>query len=201
MARRQADAKRMREEARARILRGAVDAFKEKGIHGASMELIARRAGVSKGLAYHYFASKNDLIAWAIDDWMRRLLEMWEGTALIADPLSALEHVLDRFCDSLASDPALYRLYLTIFMQLDYLRAVRAQASRSPELRDKVERIARLGRATFRQLGAADPNAEVRFFRLLTSGVAAEFIMDAGDFPLHPFKQRIIRYYRDLQRG
>ena len=57
------------------ILRAAGDLFYEDGIRSASMDSIARRAGVTKRTVYHHFRSKDDLIAaWlaALDVEVRR---------------------------------------------------------------------------------------------------------------------------------
>lgn len=49
-------------EARARILRAAVEAFHEHGYRGATMELIASKMGISKGSIFTYYASKSELL-------------------------------------------------------------------------------------------------------------------------------------------
>src|SRR5690606_21791567 len=47
---------------RDRILQAAQRCFVEHGFHAASMASIAGTAGVSAGLIYRYFASKNEII-------------------------------------------------------------------------------------------------------------------------------------------
>ena len=47
---------------RAIILQAALELIAERGFHGAPMSLVAQRAGVSAGIIYHYFASKEELI-------------------------------------------------------------------------------------------------------------------------------------------
>src|SRR5262245_64943612 len=44
------------------ILQAALELIAERGFHGAPMALVAQRAGVSAGIIYHYFASKDELI-------------------------------------------------------------------------------------------------------------------------------------------
>ncbi len=44
-----------------RIINAAVKLISEKGYHGASTDLIAKEAGVSQGLIFHYFKSKEGL--------------------------------------------------------------------------------------------------------------------------------------------
>src|SRR5215213_4392263 len=47
---------------RATIFQAALELIAERGFHGAPMSLVAKRAGVSAGIIYHYFASKEELI-------------------------------------------------------------------------------------------------------------------------------------------
>lgn len=187
---------RMRAAARAKILASALAVFKQRGFHAASMEQIARRAKVSKGLAYNYFASKEALLAAVIEHWFAELEGLWNAVAALPRPLEKLQRFLDLFCDSVRRDRDLYRLYLTVFLELDYLAAVQQAAERSPRLTRQVAMIRAASRALFRELGAADPEAEVAFFRLLTSGLVAEYIMAPRDFPLEAIKSRILSYYR-----
>ncbi len=44
------------------IIQAAVDEFLERGYDEASMEAIARRAGLSKGGLYHHFSSKDEIL-------------------------------------------------------------------------------------------------------------------------------------------
>ncbi len=50
-------------ERRAAILAAALEVFGERGYHGASIDEIAKRAGISKALIYEHFASKRELHA------------------------------------------------------------------------------------------------------------------------------------------
>ncbi len=47
---------------RSAILKTALDLLVENGFHNTPMSLIAREAGVSAGIIYHYFESKEELI-------------------------------------------------------------------------------------------------------------------------------------------
>lgn len=52
---------RLGADKRARILHAALDEFAEKGYRAASTNSIATRAGVAKGLIFHYYGSKKEL--------------------------------------------------------------------------------------------------------------------------------------------
>lgn len=50
------------EQTRARIVDAALSLFEERGYAGTTMRAVAQEAGVSVGNAYHYFASKDQLV-------------------------------------------------------------------------------------------------------------------------------------------
>ncbi len=52
----------MQEESRAAILQAASELFAEQGFAHTSVSAIAKRAGISQGLMYNYFASKDELL-------------------------------------------------------------------------------------------------------------------------------------------
>lgn len=188
----------MRVRARAALLDGALEVFKRKGFHSASMEAIASRAGVSKGLAYHYFAGKEELRAAAVELWIEELAALWDGVDAEPDPLRGLKRVLDRFCDLVERDPERYRFYLTVFFEQDYVGAIRAAGRRSGAHARHINRVHRASRSLFARLGAQDPAAEVVFFRVLTSGLAAEYVMSPRGVPMTAVKKRVMAYYRSL---
>lgn len=53
----------IREKSRAKITAAALELFAENGYHATSIAKIASKAGVSKGLIYNYFESKEDLLS------------------------------------------------------------------------------------------------------------------------------------------
>jgi AcrR family transcriptional regulator len=63
----QADAKRDPARTRGRILAAAIAEFSAKGLSGARIDQIARRAGANKRMIYHYFGSKEELYLAALE--------------------------------------------------------------------------------------------------------------------------------------
>src|SRR5574342_1330280 len=55
--------KEQAEETRSRIYASAIELMEEKGFGNFTIEDISKKAGVSVGAFYHYFDSKNDILA------------------------------------------------------------------------------------------------------------------------------------------
>lgn len=66
-ARRGGSGRRNASDTRERILAAAFREFADKGLDGARVDEIARRAGVNKGMLYHYFGNKERLFQAALE--------------------------------------------------------------------------------------------------------------------------------------
>ena len=100
-------------ERRARILEAARACFGEAGFAGATIEMIALRAGVSNGLLYQFFRGKEHLfqvvLQEIVSDWVRAMVP---APGVEEPAAAALEGMLRRsvaFCRSHPLLPALIR--------------------------------------------------------------------------------------------
>lgn len=96
---RNAVADRARREARTgEIIQCARELFAERG-YGVSLEVVARRLGLSKAALYGYFRSKEDLYAAALADGMERLQRAVESERESRQPAAVrLGSVVERIC-------------------------------------------------------------------------------------------------------
>ena len=69
------------ESSRRRILESALRAFAEQGYHAAALNEIGARAGVSKGLIYHYFKDKDELYLSCVAECFDALTVYLSGVA------------------------------------------------------------------------------------------------------------------------
>lgn len=81
----------IRRENMAKILAAAETVFAEKGFKGASVGLIAERAGVPKPNVYYYFGTKEDLYRKVIEDICSMWLHAADSFDETDDPIQAIE--------------------------------------------------------------------------------------------------------------
>ena len=73
----------------------ALEEIEVAGVHGLSVESVARRAGVSKGGLYHHYADRRALLRAALALWeTRQVAELGEHFEAIADPRRRLHELL-----------------------------------------------------------------------------------------------------------
>jgi AcrR family transcriptional regulator len=92
---------------RDQLLRTGVELFDQRGPDEVSIEEIARAAGVSNGLLYHYFPTKKDFVLAALSLGREQL-----GERLAVDPSTAppeqFERSLDAFLDNVEEHASAY---------------------------------------------------------------------------------------------
>lgn len=162
-------------ERRAQILRSARSVFIEKGYLASRVEDVAKRAGLSKGAVYFYFASKRDLFMALAQEEHENTYSFLDHAEL--DTRTAAVKLLD-----------LGRTYLQYFAGLKspprFFMMMCEQAIRDDELREELHavhtrfvdaaaRILAQGMAegTFRQL---DPQAVAQMLKAIIDGLAGE---------------------------
>ena len=160
------------EEQRAKARQALVDAamrlFAEHGVEQVPIARVAAAAGLSKGLVYHYFASKAELVEAVL---AKRLADVAAVMGEVPADLPAaarLRAFADAMVEQVRADPAGYRLLLRALTHPEGGEAIRAAVHAR---RDAYEERAAAFAATFAGLGAADPALEARFFQAALVGI------------------------------
>lgn len=155
-----------------RLLKEARQAFSEKGLAGARVDEIARAAGVTKQLVYHYFSSKEELFASVLDESAQDVLA--DLLALELDhlpPTVALRVLLEHAFDRYQIDPTLGSLAQEglRFHELNSAHRIRFTEI-APALVTQMDRILRRGVAS----GEFQQGVDARLFcavsALVTTG-------------------------------
>ncbi len=177
------------------ILNAALEEFAERGYAGASMAATAARAGVTKGLIYHYFPGKEALFRAVVRGCLQSrfaaaeaLVERFQG------PRAALlQALIERAYDRIAGEKReriLFKLLLT-------------EAERFPELADLYRtevlgrtlaiagRILRAGieAGEFRPDAAAEGLAEVLLAPVAMAGIWQIMLGEAAAPPLEAMRR------------
>ena len=145
---------RDREATRAAILAAAEEEFAWHGLEGARTEEIALRSGVTKGMIYHYFESKEKLYEAALEQVLAPLLiSLQQFAAPDADPMEALEGLLRRILELAGQKPGVPAM---LFLEVIQNRGAYYQKIGFPSLYHVLATILENGRkkGIFRSLDA-----------------------------------------------
>jgi AcrR family transcriptional regulator len=123
--------KEMRDEARARIIEAARKVFARKGT-AATMSEVAKEAGVSQGLAYRYFPSKEAILT----ELVRQMAESGGGAServkrIPGSPAERLGLLVSYILDSRRDQPEFYQLLFRVIYDDKLESGVREVVNRS----------------------------------------------------------------------
>ena len=117
------------EDRRRAILAAAVRVFARSGYHGARVGDIAEEAGVAHGLLYHYFSSKEEVLATVFrENWRELLVALHRVEASDEAPDEQLRGVVKILLRSWRNDP-------------DLVRVMVREVARSPHLQAQVDEV------------------------------------------------------------
>jgi AcrR family transcriptional regulator len=110
------------------IERAATEVFAERGYHGAGMDEIARRSGVTPPVVYDHFASKLDLHRRLLERTRDELLAMWRDELAGDEPAEQrIPRALDAWARYVESHPFAARMYFQEPTGDPELRAIHAE--------------------------------------------------------------------------
>lgn len=171
---------------RDRLLDAALELFSRHGYGDTNVADVARRAGVSKGLVYHYFDTKQQLLA-AV---MSRGAERVEAALARHDPAAgaaALPALVMEVLGLVAEDLPYWRLRFALRMRPD-LREELALDRWSRDLEEALE-------AGLRAAGSRAAAAEARALAAAVEGVAQQYVLDPDGYPIVEVAEAVVGRY------
>jgi AcrR family transcriptional regulator len=176
-----------REESRARILAHALELFAWHGYEGTSVRMIARAAGISQGLMYNYFASKDELLRAIFQRSVQDILDIFaRATQEEPDPRRALERIIRLSFDTIRHHTAFWKLSYVVRLQ------PAASASLTEELPVWTESIRQAIEAQFRAIGVDRPATQAMVLFALIDGVGHQYVLAPESYPLAEVTEEIV---------
>ncbi|MGB0347501.1 MAG: TetR/AcrR family transcriptional regulator [Balneolaceae bacterium] len=178
----------IREQARQQIINAAFELFAQIGYQKTSIAAIAKEAGVSKGLIYHYFESKEDVLI-GIFEMLTELGDQIIDAGAEKSPKEHLKDVLNQVFQFIEHQTGLAKLMIGLSLQQDALETLREKVHHGN--RDQIEKSAQI----FEDLGYDDPKTEAFFLGATLDGVLLGLITMGDDYPLENVKKAIFEKY------
>ncbi|MFH5833797.1 TetR/AcrR family transcriptional regulator [Halalkalibaculum sp. DA3122] len=178
----------IREQTRNQIKEAAFQLFAKEGFSNTSVRRVAEKAAVSKGLIYHYFSSKEEILVSIFED----LQEMGKEATTFPDgcsPAECLELMLEKVFGYIEESSEIMRLMISLALQPD------AVAKLQPHIQKENERQVRLLSELLEKLGYDDPEDEAYYLAAKLDGVALGCITMGKEYPYTTIKQKILDEY------
>ncbi len=180
----------MRESTRRKIVDAALDLFANEGYHSTSISQIAKSAGVSKGLMYNYFESKEMLLREIILSGIDVLTESFD---LDRDGVLTKEELIYFIRESfrLVREHITYwKLYFSLLVQAGVMEIF------NEDITTRIQKLFEILTQFFYSQNYENPEVEMRFFGALLDCVAMSYVGDPKNFPLDEIENKIIKMYQ-----
>lgn len=114
-----------RQETESRIILAALRLFSQEGYSATSMRAIAREAGISLGLTYNYFSSKEQLLRAIVQQCLEEIVQSMQAGA--QEELS-LETLMANMLEIVQNNQEFWRLFHQIRLQQSIMESLLPEA-------------------------------------------------------------------------
>ncbi len=178
----------IRKQSIGKILEAAFQLMAKYGYDGTSISQIAKHAGVSKGLMYNYFDSKEHLLKALIDSAFAEADELMAQIINI-DPKITIENMFRWYFNELRERPEHWRLLTELTLKIDKFDFVKEMA------RSKLNEYVAFFGGMLGQIGFENPREEAMIIAGLFDGIGVQYLVIGKDYPLDEMEDFLIKKY------
>jgi AcrR family transcriptional regulator len=185
----------IRESKRRLIMDTALELFAAEGFEKCSISMLAKHAGISKGLMYNYFNSKEELLVAVIENGLNEVMNLLDPNRDGVLQPNELEDFIRKVFSNMRNNRKFWTLYVSVILQ----PGVKEQLQNQPIV-NYMERFQPLLLGYFENKGTKDPYLEMLTLSALIEGFGVLMIytypnMDIPDETLKQLENRIINMF------
>lgn len=178
----------IRQQTQKQIVDAAFELFANEGYSKTSIAAVAKKAGISKGLIYHYFDSKQAILEAIFDQLVALGDEMLEFPDEFG-PAEKIKQTLEQTFEFIEKETGMGRLMVSLALQPGVFDS----------LKPKLDKVQERQRLMFKEimwdLGYSKPELEAYQLGALMDGVLMGYITMGEDYPLAELKKKIMEEY------
>lgn len=188
----EAEFEKIRSESRKKITEAALDLFAKKGYSATTMEAIARKAGVAKGLIYNYFTTKEDLLYQSIIGGFADITPELAELETMDNPVETVVRFIDGMFSMFVDQIDMWRLQVGVFMNPEVPELIKkAVLEKNAEFTLFIEKL-------FSQCGVEDARSEAWIFAATLDGSMLYYLFWGEHFPLEECREILKKKYAAL---
>lgn len=178
----------IRNKTKQQIIDAALELFGKEGFSKTSISAIATKAGISKGLIYHYFKSKVDILENIFHQMMNPTDDIFSLQSELA-PADKMKLIIESSISSITNTPELMRLMISLALQPDAVKSVQGLIDN-----ERVKQIAMITEI-LHQTGHDDADSEAYYLAAKLDGIMIGYLVLGKDFPIDEIKQKLLEEY------
>lgn len=178
----------IRKESMQNIMNAAFALIAKQGYESTSISQIAVEAGVSKGLMYNYFESKEDLLEKLVTGALGEG-EKIIGSLIDDDPAVTLRNMFTWFFKELRERPDHWRLMTELTFRIDKFNFIHKLAT------EKMKGYTAFIKTLLEKLNFPNADGEAKVVGALFDGIAIQYLVIKEDYPLEEIEKFLIGKY------
>jgi len=185
----------MRKSRRQQIMDTALELFAQQGYANCSIAQLAKHTGVSKGLMYNYFESKEALLVAIIEDGMREILDYFDPDHDGVLTTEELTGFIRKVFSSIRENQQFWILYINIVLQPRVKEFLEGEP-----FSNVMDQYGPMLMAYLTEMGFEDPALEMLTFSALIEGFGVLMVyaypsVELPDELLDNYEERVIGMY------
>jgi len=181
--------KQIRQATRTIIVEAAMICFARNGYAHTTIRDIAKQAGVSTGLMYHYFESKEALLEAVLESCMAILSGVLLGAYKQGKPGERIPGLLWAMFAMLEEDQEFWTLFQMLRSQPAIMTVL------GDAFRQWTRQLRNLFTVELRNAGRPEPEIEALILYSLIEGTIQQYLLDPANYPLSAVADRIVAQY------
>lgn len=186
----------LRQSRRQQIMDAALELFAIEGYGHCTISNLAKHAGISKGLMYNYFDSKEELLAAIIEHGLNVMMDLFDPDHNGVLKSEELVEFIRKVFSAMRSDQEFWILFFSVILQ----PGVRELLKEKP-IFEYMEQFTSMLMEYFEKKGFEDPYLEIITFSALIEGLGVLLIytyptVRIPDEILQKFEERVIEMYK-----
>ena len=179
----------IRAGSRRAILDAAFQLFTSRSVGGTTIADIAQDAGISKGLVYNYFKSKDEILRAVVEEALGPAITALKKVDEIKDPVEQLRFVIRESVGVAKANPQLWRLLFQLFFQPG------VSSTLEPTLLEMRSWSVQKLTTIFQRLGVHDPVTDAFILGVQLDGLVLNYVLSQQEFPIDEITDHLIQHY------
>ncbi len=179
----------IREQKKQLIMNTALELFATNGYHSTSIRQITEKAGISKGLIYNYYESKEELLKAIVEKGIRQFMKPFDPNEDGILTEEEFVYYIDEIFRMMENDPGFYKLYFSLLLQPGIFEKFFLK------IKEMIAQFSNLLIPFFKQKGIDDPEHETMFLGALLDGLGFYYVSNPPGFPIEIMKRKIFKLY------
>ncbi len=171
------------------IVQAAMQLFAENGFSGVSISRIAKKAGVSKGLLYNYFANKEALVQEIVIEGFRQMLDNLDFDFQKELTRERFIELVEKNFRMLREEISYWSLYISVITQPAVMTLVKE------DIFEVVGPFLSALTRYYTRQGIKNPEIQSMLFGAMLDGVAIDYMLGPENYPLDEIKSLIIEKF------